>query len=529
MRLNPFSRHVTWRSRALDLALGASAVLGFAPFGLWPLTVLAFAALYVRLAGHAVPKEGWSSGFWFGVGYFAFGLFWITSAFIERGPEYIPFVPPLVGGLVVLLSLFWAWAGRQVVATRARGLWAVLLFGSLFFLAEWLRGHLFGGFPWNLPAHGLSSTPVMMQGASVVGTYGLSYLLLLAAGGLGQAWFARRGAWWPGAAVGLGILISMAGFGALRLLDTPVGAQANLPDVRLRLVHVPFRQSEMMDPRGAVELTNRYFETTLSEPLDGVTHIVWPEGAVRGVSMDDLGFLSVWPSVLEDPPHFLFSSIRVEETPQDGERYFNSAVAVTYPDRFPQVAAWSDKRRLVPMGEVVPFSETLSRFGFEAIAASFTPAPDKRNVSYPGLPAASVQICYEIIFGGLTEGSPAFILNQSNDAWFGRTTGPAQHAAIARFRAVEEGVPLVRAAANGESGVVDAYGRWVSRMGPQAEGVLDVSVPAHVVRTLFRRGVHGILLLLSLLAWLSVHLAGRMNARGARTPDGGSAPGGSVR
>ena len=524
MRFNPFSRHVTWRSRALDLGLGALAVLGFAPFGVWPLTVLAFAALYVRLAGHTMPKQGWSSGFWFGVGYFAFGLFWITSAFVERGPEYIPFVPPLVGGLVVLLSLFWAWAGRQVVATGVGGLWRVALFGSLLFLAEWLRGHLFGGFPWNLPAHALSSTPLMMQGASVVGAYGLSYLLLLAAGGLGEAWAARRARWWPGAAVGLGTLLGMALFGTVRLSGAP-DIPERLPDVRLRLVHVPFRQSEMMDPAGAVQLTNRYFETTLSEPLDGVTHIVWPEGAVRGVSMDDLDFLLVWPSVLEDPPHFLFSSIRVEEVPREGERFYNSAVAASYPDRYPQIAAWSDKRRLVPMGEVVPFSETLSRFGFEAIAASFTPAPDKRNVSYPGLPAASVQICYEIIFGGLTEGSPAFILNQSNDAWFGRTTGPAQHAAIARFRAVEEGVPLVRAAANGDSGVVDAYGRWVTHMGADTQGVLDVGVPEHTVSTPFRRETHGILLLLSLVGWLCVALAGRTDARGARMPEGGTAPG----
>ena len=498
MRLNPFSTEISWRDRAIDALVGAVAVLGFAPFHIWPATVLALAVFCARLRTATSGREGASQGFWTGLGYFAAGLVWITQAFIERGPEYIPLIVPLVFGLFVLLSLFWALAGWTFAKAR-RGWTDALLFASLLFMAEFARGHLFGGFPWNLPGYAFEAGTALSQFASIGGVYGLSFLLLLVSGALGTAWGetgrARMG-WIGAAALVLGGLFV---FGSLRLSGAEVESRE---DVVVRLVHVPFRQSEMMDRANSVAITNRYFEETLRTPLDGVTHIVWPEGAVRGIAMDNLAFVSVFPSLIEgDVPTFLFSSIREERSPafRDGRQWYNSAVAVEYTDGVPGVAAFVDKKRLVPFGEIVPFGPVLEKIGLEAIAASFTPAPDKPVTDYPGLPGLSVQICYEVIFSGLTEGQPSLILNQSNDAWFGDWHGPAQHAAIARMRAVEEGVPILRMAANGESGLVDPYGRWVKKLPPSAVGHADLTLVQPIAPTTFNLFINGLLLVTSLL------------------------------
>ena len=512
MRLFPYRREIGWRSRATDAAVGALGVLGFAPFGLWPATLLCFALFLLRLREHTEPYRGTSTGFWTGMGWFGAGLFWIASAFFERGPEYVPLVVPLVLGLFVLLSLFWAWAGRVYVMIAPRDALAAPLFASLMFIAEFTRGHLFGGFPWNLPGYAWAAGSPMSQAASVIGVYGLSYLMMLAGGLLALAWEKRRARSPAFAGAALVLLAGLWGFGAWRLSGAEI---EHVEGTRLRLVHVPFRQSEMMDPDTALGLTNRYFTATLDRPLDGVTHVVWPEGAVRGVAVDDLEFLSVFPLYVEDPPPFLFSSIRVERTPTRGLEAFNSSVAVAYPDRAPAVVGWSDKHRLVPFGEIVPFEGLLSRIGLEAIAASFTPAPDKSPVTFAGLPRASVQICYEIIFPGLTEGNPELILNQSNDAWFGHTTGPAQHAAIAAMRAVEEGIPVVRAAANGTSGTIDPWGRWTARIQADEEASLDVAVPRPLAGTPYGRLTNVILLVIGFLVTVFTIIVGRSGMRGA--------------
>jgi len=520
MRLNPLSPHITWRSRGLDALVGGVAVLGLAPFHLWPLMLAALAGLFLRLTTRTSPAEGFSTAFWWAMGYFSLGMFWIGQAFIERGAAYIPLIIPLVLGLFVLLSLFWGGAGRLFVRAHLKPGWNVLAFMGLFFIAEFIRGHLFGGFPWNLPGYTFEAGTALSQVASVIGVYGLTAIALILGGLVGLA-IQHRSIVTGGLAIG--ILGAQFIFGHLRLATpySPAVMESNTSETtRLRLVHIPFAQSEMMDPATATPLTNRFFAETLSAPLEGITHIVWPEGAVRGLAMDNRDFLSVFPSALEQRPlpYFLFSSIRSEATPQDGLQYFNSAVIAGYPDGAPAILGFADKKRLVPMGEIVPFSDFMASLGFEAIAASFTPAPDKRPVAYPGLPPASVQICYEVIFSGLTEsgpaGAPRLILNQSNDAWFGNLHGPAQHAAIARMRSVEEGLPMVRSAANGWSGTVDAFGRWIVAVPPDRAGHTDVALPVSLRQTRFSRITNVIALLIMLSVTLSSFLAGRDPSRG---------------
>ena len=541
MRLLPFSPAIPWRRRGVDAAVGALGALGMAPLYVWPATLASLAWLALRLVGRGDWRAGFSTGFWAGFGFFAAGMFWIAQAFVERGPEYIPLIVPLVLGLFWLLALFWGAAGAAFVALRARGgaegsvglsAREAFLFAALFFLAEWARGHAFGGFPWNLAGYAWEPGTPLSQAASWAGVWGLTLWMWVLAGLLAAGWARRRAA--PRRAGALGAvaaaaLVLQGGWGMWRLETTAL--PPDVDGVRLRLVHVPFRQRDMMDLEQSVGITNAYFRETLARPLDGggegeggaegrpVTHIVWPEGAVRDLAADNPSFLGVLPQFLDAPPDFLFTSIRVERGPSadypgGGTRYFNTGVSVGYADGggagsgggVPAVQAFADKHRLVPFGETVPGGGVLEALGLEALAASFTPAPGKATARYPGLPPVSVRICYEVLFAGLAplgEARAPWILNQSNDAWFGGLHGPAQHAGVARMRALEEGVGLVRAAANGESGTVDALGRWRVRMGREARGSVDVAIPGALPPTPFRGWIDRVWALLCLL-WVAI-------------------------
>jgi len=396
-----------WAGRGVGLALGALAVLGQAPFHIWPITLLSLACLFGRLQWAAEAehsgRRGFSAAIWWALGYFAAGTFWVGSAFVERGPEFIPIMPFMVAGLAALLALFWGLAGAFFARAKLSGFWAVLVFTASFTVAELTRGHIFGGFPWNLPAYIFEAGTRPSQIARWIGAYGLSALVLMVSAALGQALFWREKRW-------------------------PV-ALAILP--------------------------------------------VWPEGAVRGFrgpAMDDPDLLNAVGGLLanedSEPPVWLMNSLQTEME-RGRTRYYNVSVAITFDaNGVPTVAGTNRKRKLVAFGEHIPFMDWFEDVQFPLIStnlASISPAKEKRLSDFPGLPRLSPQLCYEVAFPGLTPngaGRPAeFILNQSNDAWFGKSAGPAQHANTARYRAIETGLPIIRAASNGMSGQIDPYGR----------------------------------------------------------------------
>lgn len=485
-----------WAPRIAILGAGAVAALGFAPFHIWGATLLALSLLFVRLHGVSGWERPGRAGFWtgmlFGLGWFSASCFWIASAFIERGPEFIPMIPPLVGGLAIVLSFFWGLAGALTARLGApdRPTLSALIFIGAFTLAELGRGHLFSGFPWNMAAYAYEPGGAISQSAHWVGVYGLTCLSYLIAGGFGLVWIQQRLSL---ALVPVLVVGGLFGLGTLRLQTAP--APELQPGVVLRLVAVPFRQSEKINPATAAQITDAHIALSLSPGLDRISHLVWPEGAVNGLAVEDYGFMNFvgvnLASETNTPPVWLMNSLRQEIKPdRDGRPrplYYNSAVAVTF-DALgtPTVAGVNDKAKLVPFGEFIPGGEIVEQFGGKLVStalASITPAPEKRVSDFPGLPPLSPQICYEVIFSGLTprgsddQPAPEAILNQSNDAWFGGTTGPAQHAAIARYRAIEEGLPLIRSAANGISGVFDSYGRADEILDGKSAAFLDTPLP----------------------------------------------------
>ncbi len=519
-----------WRGRGLDIIIGGLSVLGHAPFHVWPISIAGFVYLMCRLdAARSRQKGGFGRGFWFGFGYFLFGTFWIGSAFIVRGPEFIPVMPPMILGLAALLSFFWGLAGwvyaRLFPSLACR--WVAL--AVLLILAEFGRGHLLGGFPWNLPGYIFKAGGAISQSASYLGIYGLSFLIFLVCAGLAKTLSDARSR--SAGLAGIAVLAALFALGTYRLSSVE---EQNVPNVKLRIVQVPFSQKDKFEQATSIAIVNDFIRESIRPGLSDVTHVVWPEGAVVGMALENRALLNAMGEALtyqnEKPPFWLLNSLRyeIQPDPKGGaprDLYFNTSAIIGYDAAgTPKVMGLNDKERLVPFGEFIPGGRWMEEFGSRTLStslASITPAPQKVLASFPGLPPVSPQICYEIIFPGVTprpktEPRAEWILNQSNDAWFGKSTGPAQHANIAAYRAIEEGIPVVRSASNGVSGVINPYGQYIHKLGPEEKGILDVNLPRALPRSYLGAHHNRHLFLIILMIGFMCFAANRVQTRKPR-------------
>ena len=492
-----------WRRWLLALASGAVGGLAMPPFGFLPALIACLTPAVWLLdgcgaAGH--PRRtllnaallGWTWGF----GYFVAGLWWLGAAFLVEADQFAWALPFGVLGLPALLAFF---PGLGFVLARL--LWTgdstrVLALVLGLTVSEWLRGHLFTGFPWNNLGMALGQNLWLMQAAAVAGLYGLTVLAVFIGAApavllTGRTWAERLVV--PGIAAGL--ILAMAVLGAVRIPSAP-GPVAD--GVRLRLMQPNLPQDAKFNPRNRDAIMRRYLALS-AEPgvdgrgLDGVTHIVWPELAFPFLLHRDPSALSGIAGLLR-PGRILVTGAARMDDPLPGEtvgRFFNAIQVVD--DRGAILGAY-DKVHLVPFGEYIPgFLETLIHWvglrQFVHIPGGFEPGARHGTLAVPGLPPIAATICYEAIFPDavLNGGTrPDAILNVTNDAWFGQTPGPYQHLAQARLRAVEEGLPLVRAANTGISAVIDPYGRIVASLPLGTQGVLDVNLPLPVRPPPFR-------------------------------------------
>ena len=522
----------TRKGRAYEFLLGALGALGFAPFYISPITVIVLVLFGLRL--HQLQqsgggfKLGFKTGWVFAFGFFLAGLFWIGSAFTMRPGGYVYLMVPMVGGLIAVLSLFWAAATgfllRRKPSSPRVPIWAFAIkFACLIFIAEYARGHVLGGLPWNLPGYIIEAGHPLSQISSVVGIYGQSLLVLLLVAfvmiGLSGGQLKQR-------VLGFGLAGSLVmglwGFGVARLPNT----QAEVyPDATLRLVVVDFNQKDQFDPAKNVEIVREFLRQSVSPGFEDVTHVIWPEGAVSGLVIENEPLLRAVGQTFsaarpQEPPVFIFNSLRHEQrTASDGRAkdvYYNTMAEVNF-DGFgtPQLIGFNDKTRLVPFGEFIPFADRLEAIGLGTLSAaigSMTPGDEKRLFNITGLPEVNSLICYEGIFPDVSRNisdEAKWILNLSNDGWYGRLTGPFQHANQTRYRSIETGLPLVRSSAGGETGVYDSYGRVIYASSSRASRVMDVSIPREVVKINSEIQNEEFLLLITLLLLLIVILMGR--------------------
>lgn len=493
-----------WRRVAVLALAGLLSVLAFAPFFLWPVLFLTFPILVWAIApqtpGAATRADtlrAFKDGWWFGFGYFFAGLFWIGEAFLVEADIFGWLLPFAVTLLPAGLALFFGVASAITRVLWRPGLAGLLIMAVVFTAAEWLRGHILTGFPWNVLGYALTATEIQMQTAGVLGIYGLtlwSVLIfsspLVLAADAGEA-ATSRAAFSPGALLAIVPLTLSALYGWAVITDAPK-PDATAPQVRIVQPSVPQREKWLPEKQG--EIFRVHLDLTRRNPagqddgMEGIALIVWPEAAMPFRPLEHPEALTAIADLLPDQgPPLLSGGLRVERTGTESApamAAFNSLLA--FNDSGKAVAIY-DKIHLVPFGEYLPFQPVLEAIGLQQLTkmrGGFASGPKPRPlIRLPGLPPITGLICYEAIFpSAVVQGGerPGLIVNVTNDGWFGNTTGPRQHLHQARVRAVEEGVPVVRAANNGISALIDAHGRVLAALDLNARGVIDGPIPPAV-------------------------------------------------
>jgi apolipoprotein N-acyltransferase len=504
-----------WQRWGLAVLAGAVSTLAMAPFFLWPVLLVTLPILLwlidsSKVQDHTSGAVDWlhlfraaATGWCFAMGFHVVGLYWLREAFLVTGGGLALLWPLGVVGLPAYLALYHGAAAAITAAVPGPRFHRVLALALALTATEWLRGHLFTGFPWNILGLAISYPLVLAQTASVVGTYGLTLfavvmltgpaVLLGSSAASGEPRALRRGVN-AAAAILLVPLAAMLAFGSLRMsAATPL----NVDGVRIRLVQpsvpqrdkwLPEKQAEFL--RLQIELSRRSPSGTVDN-MAGITHVVWPEAALPFLPLQRPEVLAAIGQALPDGVHLLAGILRLERSAVDRVLAFNSLAA--FRDDGQPVAIY-DKTHLVPFGEYLPFTEVLEAIGLQALtrqrggfATGQVPRP---LLKVPGLPAAGPLICYEAVFpAAVVDGPvrPAFLLNVTNDGWFGNSTGPRQHYHQARMRAVEEGLPLLRVANNGITAAIDPFGRELARLDLDVAGVIDTPLPGALAPTPYAR------------------------------------------
>jgi apolipoprotein N-acyltransferase len=504
-----------WPARGLALAAGLAAGLAFPPFGILP-GLLGYAVLLAVIDndGPNPLRSAFFRGWLFGLGYFAVAVHWITEPFMVDAREQgwmAPFALVLMAGG---LALFWGAGALAFRAFRARGWAAPLVFAGVFGASEWLRGHILTGFPWDLPGESWRAGSAPSQAAALVGAYGLSWITLFAAsapGVLVQPVGRREKA--ATIAAGLAVVGGLYAYGYARLQQAqPPAADAPV----LRLVQANIDQKDKWKPENLAAIVDTYGRLTTRPAAVTPAVVIWPEGALPAV-IDELvapgsPYVARLRDMLQPGQTLLMGANRAEAGAQGQVRYFNSLVGFRREDGALRVTAIYDKHRLVPFGEYMPMGELARKVGFRSMVHmedDFTAGPDPRPITPAGLPPAQPLICYEALFPGFSREAahrggrrPDWLLNVSNDAWFGVTSGPLQHLNIASYRAIEEGLPMIRVTPTGVTAVIDAYGRIGrgARLGLGAIGIVDAPLPRALQPTpYYLRGelYFGVMLILS--------------------------------
>ncbi|MDQ7249355.1 apolipoprotein N-acyltransferase [Dongia sedimenti] len=490
-----------WRAYGLAAVLGALAGLGFAPLNLVPLFALGISGLVWLGAEAPSRRKAFAVGWWWGLGHFAVNSYWIAESFLVDAERFGWMIPPVLGGLAAYLALYPALATLGLrLLPRPLSLAGIAAFAAFWTIAEWLRGHVLTGYPWDLVAYIWSGSDAMMQSAALWGSWGVSLVTVFALSlpalfALINLRAARH------AAIGMAVVLGALYLGGIWRLSNavPTSSATDAAATRVRLVQPNIAQSLKIASDTRPQQIQTLMRLTLETPgFDSVKAVIWPESAANYLLDRDPELRSLLARAVPPGGILITGAPRGEPLSGPLERIWNSLSVINDQG---QVLGTADKFHLVPLGEYVPMREIFAFINkITPGSMNFTPGPGPRTLHVPDLPPFSPLICYEVIFpGAVTDPAdrPALIVNVTNDGWFGTSTGPSQHFATARFRSVEEGIPMLRAANTGISGVVDAYGRVETRSNLVVEAVIDATVPAALPPTPFAR--FGLLAVLPLI------------------------------
>ena len=487
-----------WQRRFLCLLCGMLSAFALPPFNFTPLLLITFPGLVWLLDGTLEPGKGqarskaWTGfalGWLFGFGYFLAGLWWIGAAFLVEADRFAWLMPFAVVAMPAGLALFTAAGVALAAVFWSDRFFRILLLAACLTLADWIRGNVLTGFPWNAFGYGVSEYLVLVQSASLVGIYGLTFLVVAISASPAVLADARP---FPDRVKAFLVAVSVCGvmviYGALRIGS----AEPQNTQLDIRIVQPAIDQKDKWRPELRDEIFQTYLDMT-EAPLGGAARVgqsrlvVWPESALPFLLTQEPGALFRIGLALGENTELATGAVRAEAGVA-GTEYFNSVFLVAGDGT---VKGFYDKVRLVPFGEYVPLKPLLETIGISNLAGpleGFEAGYQQRvlatSESFGFLPL----ICYEAIFPAVVSAASseaAFLLNVTNDAWFGRTPGPYQHFAQARMRAVETGLPLVRAANTGVSAVVDGRGVIVNELAIFERGVVDTKLPKRIDKTLY--------------------------------------------
>ena len=476
----PLNNATGWRARGIAFCAGAVIGLAQAPFDFPWLLFLAIPVLFLLTSTNDTTRRriwhGFGIGWWAGFGYFTLTLHWIVEPFlvdVARTGWMAPFALALKAGGH---ALFWGAAfGLARRMAPGPGIGAALALAGFWTLAEFGRSTIMTGFPWALIAYGWVETPIL-SAAAILGPHGLGAVTVFAAllpvvGGRVQL---------AGVAACVGLIFALvigSTFSAPKSMATTTTV--------LRLVQPNAEQRLKWDPEWVPVFFNRMLAAT--QAPGNIDAVIWPEVAVPYL-LDERLDLNRRIASAKPGATVIIGGRRVERG--DMLTWYNS-MAVLAPDG--SLAGLYDKHHLVPFGEYLPFPALWDRFGLQALAqhgGKFSGGGGPVTMAINGLPPFQPLICYEMIFPHeIQRGAdrPDWLLHLTNDAWFGSFSGPYQHLAQARFRAVEHGLPVVRVANTGISAVIDPMGEIVASIPLNSNSYMDSALPAPLPPTIYAR------------------------------------------
>jgi len=491
-----------WKRAAIALAAGALSALAMAPFNAWPVLLITFPVMVWLIDGagagrwRGVPAAA-MAGWWFGLGYFVPGLYWIGYAFLVDASTFAWLMPFAVLGLPAYLALFTAFGFALARLIWTRDASRVIALASTLTLSEWLRGHVLTGFPWNAFGYALTEPLALAQTASLIGLWGLTFLsvAIFASPAVLIDGRSRGRRPWIVPMLALLLLVAMAIFGTVRLMLHPT---TNVAKVKLRIMQPNLQQDVRFNYAAKAEVMQKYL--TLSDRASGpqstgvrdASILIWPESAFPFFLTREGDAMAQIADLLPKGTVLITGAVRAPDLPP-GTRITRAYNSIYVIDHDGSVLSVYDKLHLVPFGEYLPFQNLMEKLGFvqlTKVQGGFIPGERRRTMEIPTAPRALPLICYEAIFPGdvvARDDRPGWIVNLTNDGWFGISTGPYQHLQQVRLRAIEEGLPAVRAANTGISAVIDPMGRIVARLGLGLEGVLDSSLPSPIPPTIYAR------------------------------------------
>jgi apolipoprotein N-acyltransferase len=513
-----------WQRAIIAFIAGAASALAMAPINAWPILFVTFPVLIWLIDGSAAgrwsgPVNAALAGWCFGFGYFLAGLYWIGYAFLVDVKTFGWLLPVAVAGLPAYLALYTALGLTAARLIWVRGPERVLALAATLTAAEWLRGHLLSGFPWNTFGYALTEPLVMAQSVSLVGIWTLTFFCIAICATPAVLADDKADTRHPYRPLFLGavVLVGFVGYGINRLWSHPT---AYVSGVKLRIMQPNLPQDDKFNYSAKAQVMDRYLRLSdratgpQSNGVRDVTHLIWPEAAFPFFLTREPDALAQIAALLKPSTELITGAVRAaSDASASNPRAYNSVYVI---DADGSIRGVYDKVHLVPFGEYLPFQRVLERLGLmqlTKVVGGFLSGDRRRAMDVLGAPKMLPLICYEAIFPGAavpTGERPGWLINVTNDGWFGISSGPYQHFQQARALAIAEGLPLVRAANTGISAVIDPVGRIVNKLPLGAEGVLDTRLPAAIEPTIYLSYGNYILILLCVV---SLMIVGRRRLR----------------